>query len=560
MSDPVLIKNALVSVFDKTELNEFGDFLRDYGVNIVSTGGTYEMLNKNGTPVTSIQEFAGKPEIMGGRVKTLQYEIYACILAKRTKEDLEQLEKYVGKEPFDMVVCNLYNFKQTVDSGAPRQDIVEKMDIGGPSMVNAAAKNSDFVSIVTDPTQYKIIMEEMSDSKGSITPDTREFLACEAENILGEYFLDRANWRNSQLYGGIPPRLFLSLEQAKSLKPELRKEGNSLKLPHGENPGYDAVAYGINGYMMGILEWKHLGGTDPSFNKLREAAKVHKILQGFEFIPTAITGKHGIISGLACSVEGIEKAYELAHACDPEADLGNETMLNRECTVEAAKMIGLDIKSKWKKKSDTVFTEGLGSDSYEEGATGKALEILKEKQNKKVTIFETGPYSNFPYDFRVEDGMFLCQKVVDYSKSIPRKGRWATRRKGNEDILDQMYYIMETAWRTPSNEVNVGTAKTEDGKLIELRTLGIGTDTKRSRAAWNALENYKKFNWKNKNAILASGGFFPKKDTIELAAEYEIELIIAPEGGIRKDEVVKEADDWGITMYFTHPSIRFFSH
>ena len=388
MSDPVLIKNALVSVFDKTELNVFGDFLRDYDVNIVSTGGTYEMLNKNGTPVTSIQEFTGKPEIMGGRVKTLQYEIYSCILAKRTKEDLDQLKKYVGKEPFDMVVCNLYNFKQTVDSGAPRHKIVEKMDIGGPSMVNAAAKNSDFVSIVTNPAQYETVMNEMSETGGLISHEARELFACEAENILGEYFSDRANWRNSQLYDGIPPRLFLSLEQAKSLKPELRENGELLKLPYGENPGSDGVAYGVTGYMMGILNWKHLGGTDPSFNKLREAAKVHKLLQGFEFIPTAITGKHGIISGFACSTEGIEKAYELAHECDPEADLGNETVLNRECTVEASKMIGLDIKSKWKKKSDTVFTEGLGSDSYEEGAMEKALDILEEKQNKKITIFE----------------------------------------------------------------------------------------------------------------------------------------------------------------------------
>ncbi|UCG95288.1 MAG: hypothetical protein JSV92_04580 [archaeon] len=380
-------------------------------------------------------------------------------------------------------------------------------------------------------------------------------------NKVTDYNVKIANLINrKENPDGLPRRFYLSLSQAKSMDPKLRAEGELLELPYGENPGLDAVAYGITGYMMGILDWKYLGGTRPSFNKLREAAKIHKLLQGFEFIPTAITGKHGIISGFGSSIECIEKAYKLAHACDPEADLGNETMLNRECTVEAAKLIGLDLKNKWKKKSNTVFTEGLGSDSYEEGATEKALDIVKEKQKKKITIFQTGPYSNFPYDFRFEDGMFLCQKVVDYSKGIPRKGKWVTKRKGNEETESQMYYVLETAWRTPSNEVNAGTARTEDGKLIELRTLGIGTSTKRSRATWMALENYKKFNWKKRNVILASGGFFPEKDNIELAAEYEIDYIIVPEGGRKKDEVVKEADDWGIAMYFTNPSIRFFSH
>ena len=382
-----------------------------------------------------------------------------------------------------------------------------------------------------------------------------------AYNKITDYNVKIANLINSkENQDGLPRRFYIPLKQAKSLKPELRAKGGLLELPYGENPGQDAIPYEVTGYMMGILDWKQLGGSEPSFNKLRECAKVHKLLQGFDAIPTAITGKHGIISGLGSSDEGIEKAYQLAHKCDPEADLGNETMLNRQCTVNAAKLIGLDLKSKWKRKEDTVFTEGIGADSYEEDAIETAVDILKEKQKKKATIFQTGPYSKFPYDFRVDDGMFLCQKVTDYSKPISRKGKWVTRRKGNEEIEDQMYYLMETVWRTPSNGVNVGTAKTEDGKLREMRTLGIGTSTKRSRAMWMALENYKKFNWKKKDAIIVSDGFFPDEDNIEFAGEYEIEYIIVPEGGRKKNEVIKRADDQGIAMYFIDSSERFFSH
>jgi len=352
----------------------------------------------------------------------------------------------------------------------------------------------------------------------------------------------------------LPENITLHLEQAKSLNPEERKLGKLFEFPYAENPGKKGKPYLIRGYSGGFLEWEYLGGAMPSFNKAREAAKVNKLLEGFSYIPTAITGKHGIISGLGCSVDGIDRAYELAHECDPHADLGNETMLNRECTVEAAKLIGLDSKNKWGRKEKTVFTEGIGAPSYQKGA----LEILKEKQKKKMTIFKTGPYSNFPYDVKYEDGVFLPQDKPDYSKPIERNGRWVTKRKGNEEILDSMYYLMETVRITPSNCVNVGTAKTENGKLLEMRTLGIGTSTKRSRSMLMALQNYKQFNWDVKDVIAASDGFFPAKDNIEYAGEYEIDYIITPGGSKRDEEVIREANDRDIAMYFVEG--RFFSH
>ena len=354
----------------------------------------------------------------------------------------------------------------------------------------------------------------------------------------------------------LPDLLDLHLRRAESLDPEERKLWKPLNFPYAENPGQEGKPYIVSGYSGGFLEWDYLGGSAISFNKAREAAKVNKLLEGFDYIPTAITGKHGMISGLGCSDQGIEKAYELAHECDPHADLGNETMLNRECTVEAAKLIGLDIDNKWGQKEKTVFTEGIGAPSYEKGA----LDILKEKQKKKMTIFRTGPHTNFPYDVKYADGMFLLQEKPDYSKPIERKGEWVTKRKGNEEILDGMFYLLETARITPSNCVNVGKAKTEDGRLREMRTLGIGSSPKRSRSMKIALENYKQFNWKKKNVIAASDGFFPAKDNIEYAGDYEIDYIITPGGSKKDEDVIKEANDQGIAMYFLDSSIRFFSH
>ena len=350
-----------------------------------------------------------------------------------------------------------------------------------------------------------------------------------------------------------PRKITINLEHAKSLDPEKRKLGELFNLTYGENPHLKAAPYRVEGYKGGVLDWKYLGGSLPSFNKLREVAKLHELIQGFESIPTAITGKHGIISGWGSSKKGIEDAYRIAHQCDPEADLGNETILNRECTVEAAKLIGLDLENRWGHKEDTVFTEGICAPSYEDGA----IEILKGKQKKKMTILQTSEYSNFPYDIRVVDGCFLVQEKENYKNPIPRKGKWVTREKGNEETEDRLFYFLEIARRTPSNAVDVGNVKVKDGELVELRTYGIGTSTKRSRAAKIALENAGK---RAEGALLASDGFFPRKDNIELAGEYGISYIITPEGGIRKDEVIEEANKYGIGMYFVDSSIRLFSH
>ncbi|MCD6477515.1 MAG: hypothetical protein J7K87_00755 [Candidatus Aenigmarchaeota archaeon] len=545
--DSLKIDNALLSVYDKTGIVDFAKFLRDYDVNIVSTGGTRKVLEDNNLNVTSIEEFGGNPEIMGGRVKTLQYKVHAAILYR--DEDIDELKQH-GIKPFNMVVCNFYPFQETVNSGESKEKIIEMIDIGGPTMVSAAAKNYKNVAVVSDPSQYGLIEREMEETDGLLSLETREWLASEAENKLADYFVARANWRNSQIHGDIPDNFFLSLKKR-------------MKLPYGENPGQEAAAYSPVGYTMGVLGWKKLGGTEPSFNKLREAAKINKLLQGFE-LPTAITGKHGIISGIGMSRNGIEHAYKIAHDCDVETNLGNETMLNRECTKTASKMIGLDLKNKWTEdlrefigeKSSrewTVFTEGIGAPSYEDGT----VDILLEKQKKKITIFQTGPYSNFPYDIRVEDGAFLMQNVADYNKKIPRKGRWVTSMKGNEEIEDKLFLMAEVVRRIPSNGIFVGDVDIKNGEIRELRGYGIGTSTKRSGAVKMALENAGE---RARSALMASDGFFPYPDSLDIAAEYGISYIIVPEGGIRKDEVVRAANEYGIGIYFLDHSIRLFSH
>lgn len=569
-------KTAIVSVTNKEGIVDFSrPLVEDYNIEIISTGGTGRLLGKNNIPYTNISNYTGMPEMMDGRLKTIHPKVAGGLLAVRNnKEHMYGLKKTLGGKEIDMLVCNLYEFQESVARGDSRKEIIENMDIGGPNMVNAASKSSDDVVVVTHPTQYEIIEEEMKNNDGSVSFDTREWLACEAENMLADYFGARANWRNSQIYDELPRRLFLSLEQVKSLKPELKAKGEFLEFKYAENPGVRGIAWKTVGYDGGVFDFKQLAGPTPSWNNIRELGLTYDLIKGFQDVPTAIITKHGIVVGLGRSKEGIEEAYKLAHDTDREANLGNQTVINRRCTEKLAKMIGFDLKNKWSEdicdiigtkdsKNWTVFTEGLIAPEYE----GESLEILREKQKKKIRVFKSSSNNNFLYDMKPVRGGFLGQDVPDYTLD-PRKikGEWVTERKGDENTAIRLGYLMGVAYIVPSNAVVIGDVELDkEGKLSKLELYGVGTSTKRNRATWIAIENSGP---RAEGALLASDGFFPYPDVIKKIGRYKdeegkeqgakIKSATVPKGGMRQEKVIGTVNECDLEMYMVDG--RYFYH
>ncbi len=575
MSDVRKINRALLSTTDKTGLVDLAKKLREYGTELISTGGTYKKLTEGGIEVMKVEDYTKFPEMLDGRVKTLHPSIHAGILAKREPKHLNQLREH-NIPTIDMVVSNLYRFEDAVAKGLDYEEIVENIDIGGPSMIRSAAKNHKYVAVVVDPARYEVIMDELDVYEGGLSWETRKDLATDAFVRTAQYDGAIGNWFEKQRSDGLPKNLFLALKQAKSLYPD---SNDALELRYGENPVQKAVAWEPIGYLNGVLHWKQVGGPTPSFNRINEAARVNCLLAGFKN-PTVYTGKHGMGSGAGSSIDGVEEAYVFAHGCDREADLGNQTFMNRECTVKSAKMIGKDAYFREKNGkmlryeknrygedlkdilgitdnfNKSVKTDGMGAPSFEEGAP----DILNEKQKTKMCVFQTGSYSNFPFDIRYVDGMFLGQDPQNWMEEIPRVGEWVTKKKGNEEIEAIGYAGFEVARRHPSNSAALVDGKVEDGEAVKWWTLGIGTSTKRNRANWMAIENAKYYGNETKSTILANDGFLPEELIIKYIANAEIYYIFVPKGGYRFEKVVQAANDHGIGVYCLPPEIRLFSH
>jgi phosphoribosylaminoimidazolecarboxamide formyltransferase/IMP cyclohydrolase len=538
--DDLKIKRALLTVYDKTGLVEFATVLKRFNVDLIATGGTLSALEKAGLKVTPLEKIGHFPEMLDGRVKTLQPEIFAGILARKpSKDHLEQISKH-GIKPIDMVVCNFYAFEATAaKTETNEEELIEMIDIGGPSLVRASSKNFESVCIVPASKFYAEIQKELEAKNGIVSYATRRNMALKAFEIVAGYDIAIYNTLSNRFVPQQFPDTFFLAARAYEVP------------KYGENPDQKAMIYAINGAKGGIPEWRQLFGDPRSYNNYLDIASSFEILEGFENYPAAATVKHGQISGFAYSKDGLSDAYRLAHECDPEADFGNTTVLNMVVDVHTAKLIG---KNDDDGDGDaSVYTEIVLAPGY----TTEALEILKAKQKKKMRLIQTSVGSSFPYDVKVIQGLALIQDAPDYRKKLDSsKVTVGTVFKPSEKEKVILLGLWELARRVESNAIVIGNGHvSSDGELTKLWTLGVGTFRKRNGATKIALDNAGK---RANGAYCASDGFFPFPDSVEMLAHAGIKGIIQPGGSISDKKVIEVSNKYSIPLLITHE--RAFKH
>jgi phosphoribosylaminoimidazolecarboxamide formyltransferase / IMP cyclohydrolase len=510
---------ALLSVYDKSGLVEFARQLTDIGFELVSTGGTARTLTGAGLQVTAVEDVTGFPEILDGRVKTLHPMIHGALLARtELPEHMSTLANH-GITPIDVLVSNLYPFESAAsDSSLSDQDKVEQIDIGGPAMVRAAAKNFGSVVVVTDPADYAHVAESLA--AGSIDESTRRQLAAKAFGHVSTYdSLVAAFLRNDDPL--FPEELSVGLRKQSSLR-------------YGENPQQDASSYSLLSAgkpSLGLLQAKQLHGKELSFNNLLDAdAAWHASLISVD--PTVSIIKHTVPCGLA-SRSALADAFEAALAGDPVSAFGGIVSLNRA--------VGEDVA----KKLSEIFFEVIIAPEY----TADALKILKKKKNLRIlqlSVPESGSLSRHHLDFRPIAGGMLVQ-TADNQVDDPSTWTAATSVAPDPEQWKDLEFAWKAARLVKSNAIVF--AKQES-------IVGVGAGQP------NRLESVhiaaRKAGDKAKGAAMASDAFFPFADGVEQAIAAGITAIIQPGGSVRDSEVIDAANNAGVAMVFT--STRHFRH
>lgn len=513
-------RRAILSVSDKTGIVEFGEKLASLGFEIISTGGTAKVLEDADIKVTSIGDMTGFPECLDGRVKTLHPKVHAGILAMRDRKDhMEELEK-LNITPIDFVVINLYPFKETIlKNGITLQDAIENIDIGGPSMLRAAAKNYRDVTAIVDPRDYSKIIHELEDT-GDISLDTKFELAVKVFEHTAHY--DALIFRYLRQQKGVeefPELLTLTFEKEQDMR-------------YGENPHQSAVFYREVGNFTGALtEAEQLHGKDLSFNNINDANGAIDLLKEFDE-PTVVAVKHANPCGVA-SADNIYDAYVQAYEADPVSIFGGIIAANREIDKKTAEEI------------NKIFVEIVIAPSY----TDEALKILSKKANirilKLASVADSIPEGT--WDFKRVYGGLLLQEWN--TKLLPPMDelKVVTEKKPTEKEMEDLLFAWKLVKHTKSNAIVVAKDK---------KSLGIGPgQVNRIWAALNAIERSRD---DVAGAVMASDAFFPFPDCVEAAAKAGITAIIQPGGSIRDNQSIDTCNEHGIAMVFT--SMRHFKH
>lgn len=522
------MKRALISVSDKQGIAEFGRALADLGFHLLSTGGTAGFLEKAGVPVEHVEDVTGFPEILGGRVKTLHPKIHAGILARDIPEDQRQLEQ-LDIRPISLVVVNLYPFEETISRpGVTIGQALEKIDIGGPAMVRAAAKNFPRVAVVVNPNRYQQIIQELSE-KGEISLKTRLLLAREAF------------WHTARYDSAISSYL-AGIETLENLdfSPEREKFPSRLMLPlvkigdlrYGENPHQDAAFYRedtVRPY--GVAGARQFHGRELSFNNILDLDAALNIVAEFE-VPAAVVIKHNTPSGVACAPSLVD-SYRRAYEANSVAAYGGVVGLNKTVDRETAAAL------------TETFLEAVIAPAYSE----ESLAILRTKKNLRVLC--TGEFADLcrGVDVKRVSGGFLLQDPdwISDINSLPHTGRVVTKRRPGEKEWEDLIFSWIVVKHVFSNGIVLARDK---------QTVGIGGgQVSRIAAARIALTQAGE---KARGAVLASDGFMPFPDTIEYAAKHGITAVVQPGGSIRDEEVIAAADAAGMAMIFT--GRRHFKH
>jgi phosphoribosylaminoimidazolecarboxamide formyltransferase/IMP cyclohydrolase len=513
------IKRALLSVYDKTGLIEVARQLVDAGVEIVSTGSTAAKIAEAGMPVTGVQDVTGFPECLDGRVKTLHPRIHAGLLADLRLDDHRRQLEELEVRPFELVISNLYPFTETVASGAAADDVIEQIDIGGPSMVRAAAKNHPSVAVITAPDQYPLLAEALS--AGGFTLAQRRYLAAQAFVHTATYDVAVASWMGNVVTDTSDSTGFPAWIGATWNKVDV--------LRYGENPHQRAALY-RNGYQPGGLATaEQLHGKAMSYNNYTDGDAARRAAYDFSEPAVAII-KHANPCGIAIGAD-IAEAHRKAHACDPLSAFGGVIATNRPVSVAMAEQVA------------PIFTEVVIAPGYEDGA----VEILSKKKNIRLLITE--PLQPGGIETRAIDGGMLLQSVDVPDHDHDRAANWSLVAG---DAADEATLAdLEFAWKSVRSVKSNAILLARDGASVGV---GMG-QVNRVDSSRLAVE---RAGDRAAGSVAASDAFFPFPDGLQILLDAGVRAVIQPGGSVRDDEVIEAATKAGVTMYFS--GARHFFH
>lgn len=526
--DMAPVKRALISVSDKEGVLDFAKALAARGVHILSTGGTARLLKDAGVAVTDVSAHTGFPEIMDGRVKTLHPKIHGGILAVRDDAGHVDAMTENGIGAIDLIAVTLYPFAQTVADGADFDTCIENIDIGGPAMIRAAAKNHAFVTVITDPSDYTAVLADMDAQGGATSLRLRTALAAKAFALTAGYDSMIATWFSGQVSAAaFPERVSFSGR----LKQPLR---------YGENPHQGAALYAVEGLSRpGVTSAQQVQGKELSYNNINDTDAAFELVAEFDRPAVAII-KHANPCGVA-SADSIAQAYDLAFQCDPVSAFGGIIALNRTLDADSARKI------------IRTFCEVIIAPAVE----AEALELLKTKDKVRVLITGTMPErGQARHIVKCVAGGLLVQDEDTGRVSLPDL-KVVSRRAPTNEELEDMLFAFTVAKHVKSNAIvyakNRATVGIGAGQMSRLDSCRIA-----ARKAMDAAEGIGAKDPLTIGSVVASDAFFPFDDGLIAAAEAGVSAVIQPGGSIRDEDVIKAADERDLAMVFT--GMRHFRH
>lgn len=510
------MKRALVSVSDKTNLVPFVSSLEELGYEIISTGGTKKALEAAGIKTIGISEVTDFPEIMDGRVKTLHPKVHGALLCVRDNPDhVRQIEE-LGIQYIDLVCVNLYPFKETVQKpGVSHEEIIENIDIGGPSMLRSASKNYKFIPVLCDPSDYDAIVKELREN-GETYLTTREYLAAKVFRHTASYDTMIASYLTERTGEKYPEKFTITFDKVQELR-------------YGENPHQSAAFYKGMNPQYSLANAKQLHGKELSYNNIQDGNAAIEILKDFEGQPAVVGLKHMNPCGVGIG-KTIEEAWDKAYEADPVSIFGGIVAFNEPIHASVAE------------KLSKIFLEIIIAPAFDEDA----FEILSKKKNIRLMQLDTSLEVNAKYKVtNVNDGL-LVQDIDDH-KITAEDLRCVTNRKPTEEELEQLLFAWKVVKHVKSNAIVL---------VKDNMTIGVGAgQMNRVGAAKIAIEQAGE---KAKGSIMSSDAFFPMPDTVEEAVKAGVTAIIQPGGSIKDQLSIDVCNEHGIAMVYT--GVRHFKH
>jgi len=528
-SGAVKIRTALLSVSDKTGLKELAAVLSQQGCKLISTGGTARFLRDSGFAVTDVSEVTGFPEIMDGRVKTLHPKIHGALLSVGGNAEHETARAAHSIGLIDLLVVNLYPFEHTLAGGAPRGDIVENIDVGGPAMIRAASKNHERLSVLVDPAEYGDFVKQLLTGDGAIDLATRKRLAAKAFAHTASYDMAIANWMAQEHSDTPPETLLIKATRAQTLR-------------YGENPHQQGAAYEIAGSSTGVLDAVQVQGKELSYNNINDADAALEAVSEFDSAqrPACVIVKHANPCGVALG-DTLAEAYAKALACDPVSAFGGILAFSRALDLRTAEEIS------------KIFTEVI----LAPGASDEAKAALASKKNLRFLLLpslEKGRTEAKALK-SIRGGLLLQDRddIVEDEKSF----RVVTKKTPTPAQMHDLFFAWKIAKHVKSNAIvfakDEATVGIGAGQMSRIDSTRIAV--RKSLDAAQAMGGNEPL---TRGAVLASDAFFPFADGLEAAAEAGATAIIQPGGAQRDSEVIAAADRLGLAMIFT--GIRHFRH